>query len=50
MRIFSLKNRRFREDVINLYKYLKEMCKEDAARLLSVTPRDRTRSKRQLNA
>lgn len=50
MRIFSLKNRRFREDVINLYKYLKEMFKEDAARLLSVTPRDRTRSKSQLNA
>lgn len=50
MRIFSLKNRRFREDVINLYKYLKEMCTEDAARLLSVAPRDRTRSKRQLNA
>lgn len=46
MRIFSLENRRFRGDVVSLYKYLKELCKVDAARLLSVMPRDRMRGKR----
>lgn len=41
--LFGLKKKRFRGDVINVYKNLKRGCKKGVARLLSVLRCDRTR-------
>jgi len=41
--LFSLEKRKLMGDVINVYKYLKAVYREDGARLLSVVPSDRTR-------
>ncbi|KAK4832125.1 LOW QUALITY PROTEIN: hypothetical protein QYF61_020802 [Mycteria americana] len=44
--LFSLERRRLREELPNVYKYLKGGRKEDGARLSSVVPSNRTRSNR----
>jgi len=40
--LLNLEERRLR-DLINVYKYLKERCKSDGARLFSVVPSAMTR-------
>ncbi|KAK4818804.1 hypothetical protein QYF61_019733 [Mycteria americana] len=46
LELFSLEKEKAQEDLINVYKYLKEGYKEDEAVLFSVVPSNRTRGNR----
>ena len=46
LRLFILEKRRLREDIINVYKYLKCGSQVDVARLFIVVPSNRTSSNR----
>lgn len=39
--LFSLEKRKLREDLSNVYKYLKGRCEEHGSRLFSLVPRDK---------
>jgi len=41
--LFSLEDSRLREDLLNVYKYLKGECGEDRTRLFPVVPSGKTR-------
>ncbi|KAJ7412700.1 hypothetical protein BTVI_45639 [Pitangus sulphuratus] len=43
MDLFSLEKKQLREDLINVYKYLKRGCQEDGSRLFPVVPSNRTK-------
>lgn len=42
--LFNLEKRKMREDLINEYKYLKDICQEYGIKLFLVVPSDRMRN------